>query len=313
MYIPKDIISQAKDQELKSVVSKFEDLDYRYQSNYEKLCAEYRKAYDSKNTLLADELYALMRKVQKARPKKNVRVIIAENKAERRAAKERKKHSVKPRLKQKKHITPTPAQQMSQRKLMLLNRVAEEKPSGFSSINALKYFYFHRKQAHAFLAAEFAVYFDIDMTFAEDYLKLATKMTILRALSNGRYFRQKANKIDDSQLYTFVDLPSNQVHDLLVKLITETGPIEYLKAPKPLKKRGKHGARSHNNNDKTRHYESPTEQSYSLEIDGGSIDSMREVGHGRKKSREYTNDIAMENNRSRYGLNDEPILDYDLD
>lgn len=41
--------------------------------------------------------------------------------------------------------------------------------------------------------------------------------------------------------------------------------------------------------------------------------SAYEGGHGRKKSSEYNDRIALENSRDRYGLNKKDILDFDLD
>ncbi len=66
-------------------------------------------------------------------------------------------------------------------------------------------------------------------------------------------------------------------------------------------------------NDKTRHYEGPSSQSYGFEIEGNTVGSDHASGGGRKKSKERTNKDALNDYRTRYGLNNDPILDYDLD
>lgn len=45
----------------------------------------------------------------------------------------------------------------------------------------------------------------------------------------------------------------------------------------------------------------------------GMSESAYEGGHGRKKSDEYNDKIALENSRDRYGLNKKDILEFDLD
>lgn len=307
MNIPDNISARAKEKENTRIIGEYKKLDYRIHANYEKLCAKYREANYAKETQLADALYSLMREAQKNKPKKDIEVILAERRATRSIAKTRKQIVAKPRKKQTK----------SPRKEDILNNYPEAVPHSFSFENSLAYFKVHRKYHKAFTAAEFAKFFRVDLVFANNVLNLATKMTILKAISNGKYYRAKRTKIDRAQLIKYKDLSENQVRERLDALIAKSGPIVYVPIQGPPKKK-KHKthivASSHNNKDKTRHYENPSNQSYDLEIDGGSIDSMREVGHGRKKSLEYTKDTAIRNSRSRYGLYDkESILDYDLD
>lgn len=65
--------------------------------------------------------------------------------------------------------------------------------------------------------------------------------------------------------------------------------------------------------DKTRHYETPQAQSYGFEIEGNAVGSDHASGGGRKKSRERTVKDVLSDYRSRYGLNKDTVLDYDLD
>lgn len=314
MDIPKVVIDKVKSNEIDAVLSKHKHLDYSNQKNYERLCAEYRDARDAKNTTLADKLNDLMYQVQKARPKKDIKTLINERKAERGHAKQNRQKGEKLSSKQKqtnKVITKTKTTNGS-KKQRLFDGLPNTAPRSFSFENSLAYYKQKRKCHQAFSAADFATYFNIDLVFAMNLLNLAAKMTILRALSKGKYYRSKITKMDYSQIEKYLKLSKSEVRNTLDSMIAKTGPINYIQAPNPPKK--KKIKRLIRDNSATQPYDMSSSQSYILKISGTSVDGTHEVGHGRKKGKEYNDNIALQYSKSRYGLNNkEPILEYDLD
>lgn len=296
MYVPPEIAKHAREKELNSILEKYEALDYRRFENYEKLCAEYRLAVDDKNSQLADSLYAIMQRVQKSKPRKDVRVIINNTKRERKI----------------KRLQAKPKQKTISKKQEIIDYMPKDIPRVFSFENALAFFNLHRKTNRSFRSAEFALYFNIDLVFAENVLDLAAKMTILKVLSSHKYYRTKRSKIDLNKYKKFANLSKGEVRTLLVELIEKTGPVEYVPDNKPRKKKGKnivHVAKD----DKTKHYETPSGISYGFEIEGNTVGSDHASGGGRKKSKERTDKDALSDYRTRYGLNEGSILDFDLD
>lgn len=296
MYVPPEIVKHAREKELNSVLEKYEALDYRRFENYEKLCAEYRFAVDNKNSQLADSLYAIMQRVQKSKPRKDVRVIINNTKRERKI----------------KRLQAKSKQKNISKKQEIIDYMPKDIPRAFSFENALAFFNLHRKTTRSFRSAEFALYFNIDLVFAENVLDLAAKMTILKVLSSHKYYRAKRSKIDLNKYKKFANLSKGEVRTLLVELIEKTGPIEYVPDIKPRKKKRKNIVHV-GKDDKTKHYETPSEISYGFEIEGNTVGSDHISGGGRKKSKERTDKDALSDYRNRYGLNKDNILDFDLD
>ena len=296
MYVPPEIVKHARDKELNNVLEKYEALDYRRFENYEKLCAEYRFAVDNKNSQLADSLYAIMQRVQKSKPRKDVRVIINNTKRERKI----------------KRLQAKPKPKTISKKQEIIDYMPKNIPTVFSFENALAFFNLHRKTTRSFRSAEFALYFNIDLVFAENVLDLAAKMTILKVLSSHKYYKAKRSKIDLNKYKKFANLSKGEVRPLLVELIEKTGPIEYVPVIKPRKKKRKKIVRV-DKDDKTKHYETPSEISYGFEIEGNTVGSDHASGGGRKKSKERTDKDALSDYRTRYGLNEDSILDFDLD
>ena len=297
MYIPLEIAEQVKEKELNSVLEKYEALDYQKFENYEKLCAEYRLAIDNKNSQIADGLYAIMQRVQKSKPRKDVRAIINNTKRERKI----------------KHLQVKSKPKTTSKKQEIIDYMPKNIPTVFSFENALAFFNLHRKTTRSFRSTEFASYFNIDLVFAENVLDLAAKMTILKVLSSHKYYRAKRSKIDLNKYRKFANLSKGEVRTRLVELIEKTGPIVYVPENIPKKKKRKKIVNVISKNDKTKHYKTPSEQSYSLEIEGKSVGSDHVSGGGRKKSRERTDKDALSDYRTRYGLNKDSILDFDLD
>lgn len=296
MYVPPEIAKQANENEYKGIIRKYEALDYRQFENYKKLCAEYRRAVDDKDRKLADSLYALMQRVQKSQPRKDIQVIINNIRRERKI----------------KRLQTKSKQKTISKKQQIIDYMPKDIPRVFSFENALAFFNLHRKTTHSFRSAEFALYFNIDLVFAENVLDLAVKMTILKVLSSHKYYRAKRSKIDLNKYKRFANLSKGEVRTLLVELIEKTGPIEYVPDVKPRKKKRKNKVHI-GKDDKTKHYETPSEVSYGFEIEGNTVGSDHVSGGGRKKSKERTDKDALSDYRSRYGLNESTVLDFDLD
>ena len=232
-----------------TIIAKYELLDYSDFRNYERLCAEYRKALDAKDGALIDALYAQMRAVQKSR-----RHNLADFKMKKT---QNKKTEVK--------IINGPT-----RKELLVSKLANQYTKTFSTANVFYYC----------------------------------------------YKKKKIKKILEYKLERYVNTPENVIREKYEKEIEKNGAINV--HPANINHRIKKKQRNiemTSRDDLTGKYDRSGDiPFFASEYSSSNIDSMHETGHGRKKSSEYTKNMAIENSRSRYGLkNGKPILEYDLD
>jgi len=279
-----------------TIIAKYESLDYSDDSNYLSLFAEYRRAKDGKMTDLANELYAIIRKVQKEKSNNNPN----------------RKRTVQ--IDKKMNELP--------RKTRLLQKMymksSYDPPRAFSMLNVFQYCLIVAKAIGVINVSDVSEWFNIDEMLARDILKYATILGLLDNKYEDEYGIKKLNDIDENKLLVFGNTKAENVSEMVdgieIPVLVKMPIVEEKKKnDNPFipfrEKRNEKTARGENG-----HYKGAEERSYAHELSSGFVDSMREVGHGRKRKKEYTEKMAIDNSRSRYGLKDEkPILEYDLD
>ena len=275
-----------------TIIAKYELLDYSDFRNYERLCAEYRKALDAKDGALIDALYAQMRAVQKSR-----RHNLADFKMKKT---QNKKTEVK--------IINGPT-----RKELLVSKLANQYTKTFSTANVFYYCYKKKDRVTPEEVAKELNAREFDVMAALDF---GASIQVFTKYTDGKYKVRKIKKILEYKLERYVNTPENVIREKYEKEIEKNGAINV--HPANINHRIKKKQRNiemTSRDDLTGKYDRSGDiPFFASEYSSSNIDSMHETGHGRKKSSEYTKNMAIENSRSRYGLkNGKPILEYDLD
>lgn len=291
MSLSEEIKYESKELSFERVIRKFESLDYSDRRNYESLCAEYRKAVYEKNNELADALYARMRLVQRMRSSNIVVLQKALNRGIKRKVAELKK--------------PT-------RKELIISEISKKYSRELSTANV--FYYCYKKRARI-SSEEVAKHFNSRPLDAANLLDYGAAIQVFTKFSDGKYKVKKIKKILEHKLIRYINATNNTVHELYRNEIDKNGEILIHPASNAPQKKKKRSISYALSDDKTGKYDRSGDMPFlASEYSSSDIDSMRETGHGRKKSNEYTKNMAIENSRSRYGLKDEkPILEYDLD
>lgn len=301
MYVPEEIVDKADETMILSIVSKYKSLDYSQRKNYEKLCEEYRYAVDDKNKKLSEELYRIMYCAQKDRASKSG-VFLRKN-----------NNKIKPYKKKIKKTVVT----YKTVKQTIIDDLVENQTNYFSTGNIVAFLYHRRnieKNKNKIVTdKEISEQFNCSVIEAYNALEYATKLNIVNKYNDKGYSIKKLPKIEENGLKKYIRTTNGEILEKLKDEIEKSGPTiginTYRKKKKkkiisiPFSRNGGSGINRESNM-----------PFLATEYSSNHVDSMRETGHGRKKTAEYTKSMAIENSRSRYGLKDEkPILDFDLD
>lgn len=281
-----------------AIIAEYESLDYLDLDNYSKLCARYRAAVDDKDKKLADALYAIMRKAQKQRSNYG-----------RSTTRQIKTHE-KRNDKRDTHATTV--------KLRIIKDLVDNRDRTFSTSNLIAYLYKINALGNKKTVTDKTIsdYFGCTIIEAYNALEYATKMGVINKYNGKGYSLKRTKKINESGLKKYLNTNNGKIFEALKDEIEKSGPVLSIGSPaKKKKKKKKKSIKMMSENDLAGKYDRSGDMPFlASEYSSSDIDSMRETGHGRKKSNEYTKSMAIENSRSRYGLKDEkPILEYDLD